>query len=133
MKDLGELHRLAMQAADEAFLLRRQGDGEAAREAFRRALDCEAEAACLLAPDTEREPTRSVLHRSAATLALHCEDWQTAEDLAATALRGDPPEEIAEELREVLGRAQARQHPEQDGPSERPPEPRPRTGRRDVT
>jgi hypothetical protein len=106
------------------FLLRRQGDGEAARAAFRRALDCEAEAADLIEPDIRREPTRSVLHRSAATLALQCEDWQRAEDLAVTALRGDPPEEIAQELREVLEQAQARQHPRHDGPRERPPEPR---------
>jgi hypothetical protein len=48
------------------------------------------------------EPTRSVLHRSAPTLALECGALRDAERLIAVALSGDPPAEIAEELRDLL-------------------------------
>ncbi len=48
------------------------------------------------------EPTRSVLLRSAATLALRCGEYREAEKLVACALSGEPPAEIAEELRDVL-------------------------------
>ena len=45
---------------------------------------------------------RSVLHRSAASLALECGALREAERLIAAALSGDPPDEIAEELRDLL-------------------------------
>lgn len=51
------------------------------------------------------EPTFSVLHRSARTLALDCNQLRRDEELAARALAKDPPPEIAAELRELLGRA----------------------------
>jgi hypothetical protein len=48
------------------------------------------------------EPTRSVLHRSAAALALECSELREAERLIGRALAGNPPEEIANELRDLL-------------------------------
>jgi hypothetical protein len=54
------------------------------------------------AEQSQTEPTRSVLHRSAATLALDCGEYREAERLVATALAGNPPEPIANELRDVL-------------------------------
>lgn len=48
------------------------------------------------------EPTRSVFYRSAASLALQCEEFRETERLIATALSGNPPNEIAEELRDLL-------------------------------
>jgi hypothetical protein len=53
------------------------------------------------APDLSAEPTRSVLHRSAAALAVECGEAREAERLIAVALAGNPPEEIAEELRDL--------------------------------
>ena len=50
----------------------------------------------------EFEPTRSVLHRSAASLALECDEIREAERLIGRALSGNPPDEIAEELRDLL-------------------------------
>ena len=49
----------------------------------------------------ESEPTRSVLHRSAASLAFRCGEYREAERLIARALLGNPPEEIADELRRL--------------------------------
>jgi hypothetical protein len=99
MKDL---HHEAMHLADQADHLRRLGDQEGARTHLRLALEQERRAAELAAPDMTLEPTRSVLHRSAATLAFQCGDYREAERLIAVALAGTPPETIAEELRDLL-------------------------------
>jgi hypothetical protein len=48
------------------------------------------------------ELTRSILHRSAATLALECNELREAERLISRALSGFPPIDIAEELRNLL-------------------------------
>jgi hypothetical protein len=50
----------------------------------------------------DEEPTRSVLHRSAASLAIKCGEYEEAERLIATALNGKPPDDIAAELRDLL-------------------------------
>lgn len=48
------------------------------------------------------EPTRSVLYRSAATLAVQAHEHQRAFRLACEGLRGDPPQPLRDELLEVL-------------------------------
>ena len=99
MKDL---HHEAMRLTNQADHLRRVGDLEGARTQLRLALDQERQAAALAAGDLTLEPTRSVLHRSAATLAFQCGDFREAEHLIAVALGGSPPETIADELRDLL-------------------------------
>jgi hypothetical protein len=91
-----------MRLVDEAEVARRDGNLQAARERLRQAFDHERQAADLVAADRSLEPTRSVLHRSAASLALECGALREAERLIAAALSGDPPDEIAEELRDLL-------------------------------
>jgi hypothetical protein len=102
MKQVQELHREAMRLADEADAARRNGDVQGARESLRQAFDHERRAADLVAGDVHQEPTRSVLHWSAASLALDCGALREAERLIAGALSGEPPDEIAEELRDLL-------------------------------
>jgi phage shock protein A len=97
-----DLHHEAMRLVDEAEAARRQGNSQLAREWLRQAFDHERQAADRVANDVSLEPTRSVLHRTAASLALECGALREAERLIATALSGDPPEEIAEELRDLL-------------------------------
>jgi hypothetical protein len=99
MKDL---HHRAMQLADQASQLRRSGEEQEADLRLHEALDHERRAAELAAPDLALEPTRSVLHRSAATLACQCGEYREAERLITTALSGTPPETVAEELRDLL-------------------------------
>jgi len=65
----------------------------------------------LAAPDLALEPTRSVLHRSAAALAWQCGEYREAERLITTALSGAPPEVIADELRDLLLRVYFEQSP----------------------
>ena len=95
---MNELHQQAMELAEQAFAARRQSDTATARSLAYRAYQLEQQAAIL----SQTEPTRSVLHRSAATLALDCGEYREAERLVAAALAGNPPEPIANELREVL-------------------------------
>jgi hypothetical protein len=58
----------------------------------------------------ELEPTRSVLYRSAASLALDCSEFAEAERLIASGLAGYPPSEIAEELRDLYERVTFYRH-----------------------
>jgi hypothetical protein len=97
-----DLHHEAMRLADQANELRRKGEEQEASARLRQALERERQAAELAAPDLALEPTRSVLHRSAATLAWQCGEYREAERLITTALSGKPPDTVAEELRDLL-------------------------------
>ncbi len=90
MSSLNEQHRQAMELAEQAFIARQHNDLAAARSLAYRAFALEKQAA----EQAQTEPTRSVLHRSAATLALDCGEYRAAERLVA-ALAGTPPEPIA--------------------------------------
>ncbi len=82
-----KLHQQAMQAAqDGSFVI-----------AFQ--LEALAAEACPM----DLEPSRSVLYRSAASLALKCGQRRTAERHAALGLAGlNVPDEIAAELRQII-------------------------------
>ncbi len=102
MTQVKDLHREAMRFVDEAEAARRQGNVQVAAQRLREAFDHERQAADLVVGNFALEPTRSVLHRSAASLALECGELREAERLIAATLSGDPPEEVAEELRDRL-------------------------------
>jgi hypothetical protein len=123
---INELHREAMRLADQASDLRRRGQEPGANTRLRQALEYERRAAELVAPDLALEPTRSVLHRSAATLAWRCGEYREAERLIATALSGTPPEMMAEELRDLLLQVYFEQSPRKKRRSlSAPPRPAP--------
>ena len=105
LEDARTNHNRAMDLADEAIVLNSRGDLASATAKYREAFLLERAASDEVAGCRELEPTRSVLHRSAATLALDCGDKAEAIRLANRGLEGTPPEEIAKELREVLERA----------------------------
>ncbi|WP_315787762.1 hypothetical protein [Fischerella sp. JS2] len=69
----------------------------------------------LIANLLDAEPTRSVLHCSATSLAIECGEFQIAERLIATALSGNPPQEIAEELKDLFIQINLRQYLERRG------------------
>ena len=93
------LHRDAMVLAEQAVA---EADARIAQRLFRAAFDNERRAAEELAEALEAEPTRSVLYRSAASLAADCGEYSEAERLAGEGLAGRPPAEIADELRGLL-------------------------------
>lgn len=112
MSGVLETHHEAMAWAEEGQFRLVRGDRSGAREAFRKAMELEREAACT-AGDTE--PDRSVLLRSAGSLALNCDELRTAEQLLATGLAGEPPEEIADEIRDLLEQVHFRRNLELRG------------------
>lgn len=99
MTTLNDLHSKAMDLAEEAFGLVRSGEEDRAQALFLEALGFEVEAASLLPPSQESEPSRSVLYRSAASLAFNAGDYDTAERLVGHGLSGFPPPEVREELK----------------------------------
>jgi hypothetical protein len=102
MSQVQTLHQQAMDLAEAAAVARLRGAVERAAQLTRQALEQEIQAAALTAGTPDAEPTRSVLHRSAASLAIECGEVQTAERLITTALSGNPPPEIAEELKDLF-------------------------------
>ena len=99
---MNDLHNKAMSLVDEAHLARLNGSEDYYLELTTSAFTLEAEAAWALVGELELEPTRSVLFRSAASLALEIRNPREAERLISAALAGTPPDEIANELRDIL-------------------------------
>lgn len=111
MSRVQELHHGAMNLCDQALAARLGGDESKAERLFRKAFEQER----LAAMEVKSEPTRSVLHRSAASLALEFGEHRAAEKLIAAALAGEPPHEIAEELRDLLEKVHFQRHLELRG------------------
>lgn len=101
-KQINALHKDAMEIAGQAFKADIHGDFEKAQSLFEKAFELERQAALMLVDDLDAEPTRSVLLRSAATLGIDCKEYREAERLVAIGLAGNPPNGVAEELRDVL-------------------------------
>ncbi|WP_238360991.1 hypothetical protein [Iningainema tapete] len=70
MSQIQEFHQQAMDLAQMAQVAKLRGNLAQAEQLSRQAFEKERLAAELLASNVEAEPTRSVLHRSAATLAI---------------------------------------------------------------
>ena len=110
MSQIKELHEKAMYLAEMAVVTKLQGDLERANQLFRQAYENEAKAARLMPEEPSPEPTRSILYRSAASLALDCNEYREAERLIALGLAGQPPEEIAIELRDLFDKVNFQRH-----------------------
>jgi len=91
-----------MELAEKADIARIGGDRSTATSLLEKAAKLEERAALAITDDLE--PTRSVLHRSAAELAFEIGHLHDAERLAARGLGGRPPEPIASELRSLVHR-----------------------------
>jgi len=114
MSSIQDFHRQGMDLAEMGFTAKLRGDSQQASELFRQAFEYERKAAELVANDIDVEPTRSVLHRSAASLAIDCGEFREAERLIAIALAGNPPDEIADELRDLLEQVYANLNGEEE-------------------
>ena len=101
-----ELHQKAMNLADKAFYAQKEENLNQAQEAYLAAFEYEKAAAMLLLNEYDNEPNRSVLFRSAAALLLNLpfpkeQYYREAERMVAYGLSGNPPIEIASELRDI--------------------------------
>lgn len=113
MSSVKEWHDKAMELADSGFRERARGDAARSQEFFAQAL--EAELAAIGELDEPNGLLWSILHRSAGTLALDCRRFRQAEQIAATALAGEPQPEIAEELRDLLKQIYFQRHLDAQG------------------
>ena len=103
-----DIHSEAMDLTYYALKARRRGDVNVALDLFAKALKLER--AALDVMGDVGEPIYSTMYRSAATLALDCNDFRLAEKLASKALAGDPPPYLVWQLREVVERAKFGTH-----------------------
>jgi len=115
MNEINKIHDEAMNLAELAAVAKVKGDVEQADNLLRQAYENEVKAANLLMDVSSPEPTRSVLFRSAASLAIDCNELREAEKLIAIGLAGSPPTDIAEELRDLFERVNFRRHLELRG------------------
>lgn len=115
MNKINELHQIAMDLAELSHLERLQENFEKAKEYLYQAFLKEKEAALSANNIYEFEPTKSVLLRSAASLAIKCGENREAEKLITLALSAEPAEEIAAELRDLLEEVYFNRHLETKG------------------
>lgn len=102
MKTPKNLHDEAMRLAHKAVMARARGDVKLFYEHTRKAFLLEAEAANMLLERKDAEPTRSILFRSAAALALECGAFAAAERLSLAGLDGRPEPDVAVEFKVFL-------------------------------
>lgn len=102
IEQVNELHEQAMQLAEEAFLAQRAKNNLIAKDLYEQAYGLEKQAALMLITDYAIEPSRSVLFKGAASLALNAENYQEAERMIRFALLGNPPSPIEQELQSLL-------------------------------
>ena len=105
-REVKRLHRIAMEYADEADLAKLFGERDKYLRLMKKAFEKEKAAADLMA-DIHVEPSRGVLHRSAATLAWLCGMYVEAEKLIYRALAGNPRSDIEWELKDLLAKVEA--------------------------
>ena len=79
---------------------------------FRKAFRLEKEAAMLLKDEKVKLITRAVLFRSAAVLALDCDEISEAEELIKLGLSGRVPPQIADELQDLKKEIESDRHTE---------------------
>lgn len=96
-----KLHQQAMGIAAQADIARKRRAFSKAKKFYNEALALERAAAMGFKDRLKYEPTRSVLFRSAATLANLAGDKRECERLLCMGLAGNPPDEIADELRQL--------------------------------
>jgi hypothetical protein len=102
MSQIQELHQQAMELAEMAQVAKLRNNLDLAAQLSRQAFEKERLATELIAGDLGAEPTRLILYRSAATLAIDYGEIQSAERLIAVALSGNSPTEIADELKDLF-------------------------------
>lgn len=110
MIEIRELHNQAMDLAERASVAKMNGNIEQTNKLLRKAYEKELEAADILRDISSPEPTRSILFRSAASLAIDCNELREAERLIAVGLSGNPPSDIAEELRDLFEKVNFHRH-----------------------
>ena len=98
MDRIDKLHAEAMEAAFLSDMARKKGDSPKADMLVNKAFLLESEAVSALNTVEPRQPTWSVMHRSAGWLALECGHLAKGYHFVEQGLNYDPPEPIKTEL-----------------------------------
>jgi hypothetical protein len=114
---IAELHNKAMELADLGDISKLKHLPEESSRYYNEAFEIARQAAHEAVKSNVQEPSLSILLRSAASLALCSMRLREAEQLIALALSGEPPFEIAEELRNLLETVNFERHLEVNGVS----------------
>jgi methylglyoxal synthase len=101
MHTITELHDEAMTLAEQASVAKMRGYEHEAMGFLQKAYIKEKEAARLAQEGHVPNPTRSVLLRSAASLAIDCGNYTEASELIDDGIRGSPTLDIAKELKNL--------------------------------
>ncbi len=98
MSNLKEIHQTASTYMQMALVAQGRGNEPESLRLFELAFEAEKQAALSLWSDFENEPTRSILFRSAANLAMDCKKYAEAKKMIHLGLAGNSSEEIVDEL-----------------------------------
>jgi len=104
-----------MQNVDEAFIARFKNKHEESISYFKKAYALEQEAALKLKDSYSDEPTRSILFRSAASMALNGKLMDEAAKMIHYGLCGNPPDDIKKELNDLYEQVTFHRHLEFEG------------------
>lgn len=111
-----QFHRLAMGFADQALEAKKRGELVAAYAYFDQAFIHERQAALLIEGDDERgSMSRIILLKSAAYLAFHAQRTRDAEQIIGLLLAEDAPDDILDEMRDLLEEVNFNRHLELKG------------------
>lgn len=110
-----ELHRESMKYNDLALLAKFENDIGKVKENYSKAFEYEKKAFLLFNLNSNEEPTRSILIRSASNLAILAEEFREAEKLISIGLAGDSSDEFANEFRDLLQQVNFYRHLELKG------------------
>ena len=100
-------HDKAMDISQEALVFKLKGQSGFV-DMYAEAFEYEQKAAMFFLNMLENEPTRAILFRSAASLAIQCHKFSEAERLIDIGLSGNPTKIMTEELKEL--QTQVRTH-----------------------
>jgi hypothetical protein len=98
MKKIDSLHNKAMELAQKAFLVQKNGDEAEFIRLSKEAYSFEKQAAMLLVDKFDTEPNRAILFKSAAFLAYDAKEYKECMDMLINALSGEPDDIIKKEL-----------------------------------
>jgi hypothetical protein len=102
MKKIDVIHNQAMEIAQKALLLQRQGNSDDFVKLSKEAFLLEKQAAMFLKDKFDVEPNRSILYKSAAFLAYDAKEYEECSNMIVYALFGEPDNVIKKELLELF-------------------------------
>jgi hypothetical protein len=100
------IHEKAMALSQEATMARIWNDETKAQTLYKESFGLEREAAYIYAERFDKEPIRSILYRSAASLAIECLMYQEADLLIQQGQSNDTPPDVMDDFQDLKDKMQ---------------------------